>query len=88
MIFSPTGLKCDFSHQLIIQNSEYNEVRFDQAKDGKKAIQVMHINASDGSNVEKVNIRSVVWQILTKIDDIKERCMNKYKEKSEEYITK
>lgn len=47
----------------------------------------METNASDGSNLEKVNMRSVVWQIITKVDDIKERCLNKYKEKLEEYLT-
>lgn len=87
MIFSPTGLCCDFSQQLIVQNSELNEVKFDAAKERKKSIPVMHVNASDGSDQEKVNIRSVVWQLITRVDDIKERCMNNYKEKLEEYIT-
>lgn len=44
-------------------------------------------NPSNGLTVDKVNMRSVVWQILTQLDDIKERCLNKYKEKLEEHIT-
>ena len=82
------GLTCDFSMQLIVQNSELSDVKFDAHKERKKSIPVMHINASDGSDQEKVNIRSVVWQLITRLDDIKERCMNNYKEKLEEYITK
>lgn len=88
MIFSGEGLKCEFTHELIIKNSEYNEVAHNDFASKKKPIPAFQTHASDGSTADKVNMRSVVWQILTRLDDIKERCLNKYKEKLEEHITK
>ena len=38
IIFSPNGLNCDYTQQLIVQNSEFNEVKVDAAKDKKKQI--------------------------------------------------